>query len=164
MINKKLDEWSDTMKIDTYYFLQMIMQRIARKAVDNLRKNKSVDTNALVESVKAKVVFVNNSGRSKRTSRVWAGVGIDRNVKKLKKYKKALPDIRRPVFYAHLIEKGFTHMPDGSKVDAKPFLQPAVNSVSGGIEAIQKKLAEIIYNASHKIENTDEVFKMDWEL
>jgi hypothetical protein len=162
--SKRFKQWDASMKVDAYSFLDRLMRKIARRAIDNLRENKNIDTNALVESVQAKVVFV--KGRGKSDGRIWAGVGIDRNVSKTKKYKRkeTLPDIRVPIHYAHLIENGFTHLPDGTKVEAKPFLRPAVNLISGGNEAIQKKLAEIIFNTVKGVENTVETFKMDWEL
>jgi hypothetical protein len=55
-------------------------------------------------------------------------------------------------------------LPDGRKVEAKPFLAPAVNSVSGGNSAIEKRLAEIIFNSSHNIENKIEKIKSNFEL
>ena len=155
----RLKEWSAIMKTDSLNYLSALMSSIAKKAKDNLRKNKNIDTGTLAESIKSKAVYTKG-----KTNKIWAGVGIDRNTRGQKKYKKALSDVRVPLYYAHFIERGFTHLPDGRKIEAKPFLQPAVNSVSGGNKAIQKQLAEIIFNASHSIDNKFEKIETNFEL
>ena len=154
----KLKNWSDTMLNDAFFFLEYIFGKVARRAVDNLRKNDSVETNALVRSVKAKVQFKQSRAKKRRGGSVWAGVGIDKDVQATKNGK-----VSRPVHYAHLIEKGFTHYPDGKKIKGKPFLMPAVNSVSGGSKAIERKLYQVIENASKGIENKFEDFKMEFK-
>jgi hypothetical protein len=155
-ITAKFKNWTDKMLNDANFFLEYTFGKIARRAVDNLRKNGSVDSNALVESVKAKISF-NQSSKKKRGG-IWAGVGIDKDVDKFKD-----KEYRKPVHYAHLIEKGFTHYPDGKKIEAKPFLQPAVNSVTGGSKEIERKLYQIIENASKDIPNDFEDFKVEFE-
>lgn len=61
---------------------------------------------------------------------VWAGVGVDSSYKEVHGGK-----VVKPSKYAHLIEAGFQHYPDGSRIEAKPFLSPAVNQ-NGGREGI----------------------------
>lgn len=157
-ITAKFKNWTDKMLNDANFFLEYTFGKIARRAVDNLRKNGSVDSNALVESVKTKIQFKRSRAKERRGGSIWAGVGIDKDVDKFKG-----KEYRRPVHYAHLIEKGFTHYPDGKKIEAKPFLQPAVNSVTGGTKAIERKLYDVIANASNGIDNKFEDFKMEFK-
>lgn len=157
-ITAKFKNWTDKMLNDANFFLEYTFGKIARRAVDNLRKNYNIETNALVESVKAKVHFKRSRAKERRGGSIWAGVGIDKDVQATKNDK-----IRKPVHYAHLIEKGFTHYPDGKKIEAKPFLQPAVNSVTGGSKEIERKLFQIIENASKDIPNDFEDFKVEFE-
>ena len=156
-ITAKFKNWTDKMLNDANFFLEYNFGKIARRAVDNLRKNYNIETNALVESVKAKVHFKQSRAKKRRGGSIWAGVGSDKDVQATKNGK-----IRKPVHYAHLIEKGFTHYPDGKKIEGKPFLMPAVNSVTGGSKEIERKLFQIIENASKDIPNDFEDFKMDF--
>jgi hypothetical protein len=157
-ITAKFKNWTDKMLNDANFFLEYTFGKIARRAVDKLRSNGSIDSNALVESVKAKVHFKRSRAKKRRGGSIWAGVGIDKDLDKFKD-----KEYRKPVHYAHLIEKGFTHYPDGKKIEAKPFLQPAVNSVTGGSKEIERKLYQIIENASKDIPNDFEDFKVEFE-
>ena len=84
---------------------------------------------------------------------VWGGVGIDRKVKgktkrikdrKTKQMKNFTP---KPVSYAHLVERGFTHAPDGTKINGKPFLKPAYEMAGGNsayAEALKRGINEVL--------------------
>ena len=153
-----LDKWADIIKVDAYDFLEKIMKQAKQVAKSNLRRNGNIETGALEESIDSKATYV----ESKKGKGIWAGVGINRKTRKEKKFKKLSPEIRVPVYYAHLIERGFTHLPDGKKVEAKPFLMPAVNSTSGGDRGIQQSLDKIVANAKSGIPNKFETIKMDF--
>lgn len=153
-----LSNWADIIKVDAYNFLEKLMKQAKQVAKGNLRRNRNIDTGALEESIESKAVYVKN----KKGNSVWAGVGINRKTRKEKKFKKLSPEIRVPVYYSHFIEKGFTHLPDGTKIEGKPFLMSAVNSVGGGDEAIQQSLDKLVANAKSGVPNNIETIKMDF--
>lgn len=112
--------------------VKAMLTRAAADARANLERNKSVDSGLLKKSIKTKF---------KTRGRIfWGAVGVDSNVDGL--VGKATKRTRRPIKYAHLIERGFTHYPDGGAIKVKPFLAPAINKM-GGADGIAKKLKDI---------------------
>ena len=122
--------------------LKDTMNKIKKSAQSKLSANKSVRTGALKKSITAKIQRKRVKVGNIPYTRIWAGVGIDSKYKKEERLPNGKTKIHRPVKYAHFPEAGFTHYPDAEKVEAKPFLGPAVNE-NGGKEGIKKKLLEI---------------------
>jgi hypothetical protein len=86
LTSSALKEWSSVMKSDVHNYLSALMSLIAKKAKDNLRKNKNIDTGTLAESIKAKAVYT--KGKKNKQNKIWAGVGIDRNTRGQKNIRK----------------------------------------------------------------------------
>lgn len=113
----------------------------------NLVKNGSVDTAALALATQKKVEIY------RKTREVFAVIGIrtDVELEKPPKSYRGRKRIRRPVKYAHLVERGFTHNKSGERIDGKPFLEPAIDKAMRESqlekqirEAFKKKLLELI--------------------
>lgn len=118
--------------------IRPIMEKIQKSAKARLKKNGSEDTLALSDSL---IIKYQNRTAKRRT---WVGVGVDAEFERKGKDDKT----RRPVKYAHLVEKGFTYMRhkgQASNIEAKPFLKPAVNDV-GGEDYIVERLKDITYS------------------
>ena len=123
-------------------FFKEKMQQIKEVAQQNLTKNGSVRYGDLKAAIEPKA-YINT-----KDNFVWAGVGIDRKYfnihgKRAKGKRKGEYIKQIPVKYAHLVEAGFTHLPDGSKVEGKPFLRPAVNQC-GGDNGIKREITDTL--------------------
>ena len=118
----------ERMKLAAARELQKRMDKIANDAKANLDAKR---TGALKDSIEsdAKVYPFG----------AWGGVGIN------SKYQIFTPSGKRvkPAWYAHFIENGFKHFPDGDRVPSRPFLAPAVRSNGGG-DGIWKAVEEVI--------------------
>jgi len=128
-------KWTEEIALQVENDLKPFMGKIQSAAVAKIKAN-SVRSGALARSIKTKFV----KKYDKETHRVWAGVGVDKNHVETYNGKRV-----RPIKYAHFIEQGFTHQPDGTKIEDKPFLAPAVRLVGG-----KEKAQSIVTNAIQK--------------
>lgn len=149
--------WTRQMLSDASLFLKAKGARIMRRARSNV-STQSKKTGALAKAIKDKNVFKQGRAKNRIDGRIWMGVGIDSNVREKEYTAKGSMIEHRPIFYAHLVEQGFTHYPDGKLIKGKPFLRPAVNAEGGEI-GIKNELEEVIDNAARGILNDESKFK-----
>lgn len=149
--------WTRQMLSDASLFLKAKGARIMRRARSNV-STQSKKTGALAKAIKDKNVFKRGRAKNRIDGRIWMGVGIDSNVREKEYQPNGRIIIHRPIFYAHLVEQGFTHYPDGKLIKGKPFLRPAVNAEGGEI-GIKNELEEVIDNAARGILNDESKFK-----
>ena len=124
----KLKAISPALRLAGEQIIASKLIELRSKARENLIKNGSVDTGALKDAVNCSVMSYPKSGN------VFGVIGIRTDVEKKKEPKtyRGRTQYRRPVKYAHLVERGFTHYPDGKKINGKPFLAPAVEEMKRG--------------------------------
>lgn len=123
-------------------YLKSKLSAIRKTAQGNLKEGDGARTFALKNSLKNKI--------KTKPGKIWAAVGVDANYVLLTQTESGKTIRHRPVKYAHLVEGGFEHYPDGKKIAARPFLQKAVlsnggeNGIAAGLNKVLKESAGAI--------------------